>query len=164
MTNNEISTSAASTTPAVKPMGKTRLIKGMIADSSGHSDFSDSPEAAVEVIKENVQKHNKWVFLNNEPVFPQTDADFADIRNRMENGEVDEFLITARLQGGEVKVVRTTGAVINSLGSRRSTPQLAFTFDGERDTVKLVMTGRESMVEKLSAHKQDIIAALNEAL
>lgn len=99
MSNPSSETPVAASTSTLTP-SKVRLIKGMIADSSGHSDFSGSAEDATALIKENVQKHNKWVFIDNEPVFPQNDADFKDIQTRLETTG-GEFLVTAKLQGGQ---------------------------------------------------------------
>lgn len=163
MSANE-NTAASVISASATAAKSVRLIKGMIADSSGHSEFSGTAEDAVKIIQENVQKHNKWVFLDNEPAFPQTDADFRDIRNRMEAGEIGEFTVTAALQGGQVPVKVVKDGVLNNLGKRRSIPQIAVTFDGERNKSGIIITGRSATLEKLKGHKQAIIAALEAAL
>lgn len=162
---NTTSTSAASTSAVAPAAMPKRMIRGAIADSSGHTDFNGTAEEAVELIKENVEKHNKWVFLGNEPVFPQGDADYRAIRERMENGEVDEFTVTAKLMGGiNLQTVKVATGLTDKIGRRRSNPQLVLTLDGERKTAKLLVSNRKNVLPTLQTMKGEIIEAIDKAL
>jgi hypothetical protein len=87
----------------VNKLASQVIVKGMIADSSGHSDFLGSVDDAVTTILDGVQTAGKWVYVNGNPFIfndAKNEAEQALLRNTLTAAENPEFLMTGSLQGG----------------------------------------------------------------
>ena len=79
-----------------------KIIRGQIADASGHTDFEGSIDEAMDLIMHNVAKAGKWVYLNGSPfMFQNYDlTEQQEVREKLINAEEPNFMLTAKLQGG----------------------------------------------------------------
>jgi len=80
-----------------------KMVTGMIADSSGHSDFLGTLDDAVKTIMDGVNTAGKWVYVNGNPFMfdnPKDEAEHARLRNRLAAEDKPEFVLTGSLQGG----------------------------------------------------------------
>lgn len=79
-----------------------KIIRGQIADASGHTDFEGDIDEAMNLIMDNVTKAGKWVYLNGSPFMFQTYGieEQEEVRNKLLNAEDPNFMLTAKLQGG----------------------------------------------------------------
>lgn len=81
-----------------------KIVKGQIADSSGHTDFLGSVDDAVKTILDGVATSGKWVYVNGNPHIIK-DAKDVNERNNLAAAlgaqENPEFVLTGSLQGGQ---------------------------------------------------------------
>lgn len=79
------------------------IVTGQIADSSGHTDFIGSLDEAIEMIVEQSSKSGKWAYINGTPfMFQNHGLDEQDeLRKMLANADEPNFMLTARLQGGD---------------------------------------------------------------
>lgn len=80
-----------------------RIIKGQIADSSGHTDFEGNIDDAVNTIVEQVASAGKWVYVNGNPFISNNINDPIEqnnLRDALLEDENPSFVLTGSLQGG----------------------------------------------------------------
>jgi len=147
------------------------VVKGQIADASGHTDFTGSIDEAMDLIMNQVTKAGKWVYVNGNP-FMFTDHSLAEqkeLRGMFENAENPTFMLTAKLQGGASKTkVRTKvtkrplSAVINT--RNRAHMMVSLGTSKGQPTVTLHVSDYKGTKKRLSKSRAQILSAVFDAL
>jgi hypothetical protein len=155
-----------------KKLPSQKIVKGQIADSSGHTDFSGGMDDAIALIMDQVKTAGKWVYVNGSPhIFNNVEdpAEEAALRETLEREEEPEFVLTGKLQGGASKTVtrqRILKTPVTSYFSSKSRPQLAVVFKKNhgKTFIDIVGSNYKGSRAKLAKYKANIIAAVNEML
>lgn len=145
------------------------VVRGQIADASGHTEFSGSIDEAMNMIMNHVTKLGKWVYVNGNP-FSFTNHSIAEqneLRNMLETSEDPTFMLTAKLQGGAVKMkTRVVKSPLSAVLSSRTRAHLAVSLgsSGGTPTIDILVSDFKGSKKKLADHKREILSALFEAL
>ncbi len=86
-----------------------KIVRGRIADQTGHTDFSDTIPAAVRKIVEVMQGTPKWVYVNGAPFFFENGFDKVDEQNltdMLDESEDPTFVVAGALEGGKQPAVQ----------------------------------------------------------
>lgn len=144
------------------------LVKGSIADASGHTDFVGTVDEAMERITTEVKNHGKWVFVDNVPqVFTPGDAE--SVRNLRDaiTQEGAEFTVTAALVGGapaasgKAKAIYKAQGLTTSVKQDREATGISLAFKKDGDTMRCQVTvNNGTSVARLAEHKDQIMEAL----
>lgn len=89
---------------ATDTLPSQKIIRGQIADNSGHTDFEGTIDEAMDTILHNVTKAGKWVYLNGAPFIFKTFGleEQNEVRNNLLQATDPTFLLTGKLQGGKL--------------------------------------------------------------
>lgn len=146
------------------------VIKGQIADASGHTDFEGNIEDAMKTITEQVASAGKWVYVNGSPFIPKgniTDGVEQDaLRNALLDDENPNFVLTGKLQGGAVVRNRNLKTPVSSFFNTKSRPQMAIVFKQNhgKTFVDVVASDYKGSRTKLAEYKEQILSAVHNAL
>lgn len=144
------------------------IVKGQIADASGHTDFTGTIDEAMTLIMEQVTKAGKWVYVNGNP-FMFTNNSIAEqdeLRNMLTTSAEPTFMLTAKLQGGASVNVKVTGKPLSSVINKRRRAHIAVSFRTlkGKPVIDVTASSRNGVRKKLQKHREEIIAAVFAAL
>lgn len=143
------------------------IVKGQIADASGHTDFAGTLDEAMTIIMQQVTQAGKWVYLNGSPFMFQTYdlAEQEEVRQKLANAEEPSFMLTAKLQGGAAKCkVRSklTKSPISKVLSPSNRAQMAIGIDQSSGSprISVTLSDYNGSKAKLSKYRTEILAAV----
>jgi hypothetical protein len=152
------------------------VVRGQIADASGHTDFAGSIDEAMDLIMNQVTKNGKWVYVNGNP-FMFTDHSLTEqneLRNMFTNAAEPTFMLTAKLQGGaaapKAKLPRVRTQVTKSPLSRIITPRnrahmaVSVTSKGGQQEIKVMVSDHNGSKKRLAKNRGQIMQAIFDAL
>lgn len=147
------------------------VVKGQIADSSGHTEFSGSIDEAMDLIMNHVTKLGKWVYVNGNPFMftNKSIAEQKELRNMLETAENPTFMLTPELKGGAPAVATrtvTTKRPLRGVLNARNRAHLAVSIGRSKGKPHLDVTvtdyrGKKADLRKYRSH---ILKAVFEAL
>ena len=150
-----------------------KVIRGQIADASGHTDFAGDIDEAMDLIMDQVTKNAKWVYLNGTPyMFQNFDlTEQQEVRNQLITADEPNFTLTAKLQGGATKAKTPVAVVVRGEISkqpisrvlndrRRAQLAVGVQTSGGKTTVDVVVSNYNGAKAKVSTHRTAILAAL----
>lgn len=82
---------------------KQKLIRGILADHSGHSDVELPIEEAIDFMIEQVRNQGKWLIVGDNPFFFETydDGERATVTKMLEDCELEvAFVLSPEIKGG----------------------------------------------------------------
>lgn len=145
------------------------IVKGQIADASGHTDFAGTLDEAMDLIMQQVTKAGKWVYLNGSPfMFQNYDhTEIQEVRDKLANAEEPSFMLTARLQGGAkvvAPVVRmhTTKSPISKVLNANRRAQIAVGLATKRgkNVIDVTVSDYNGSKKRLSKYREEILQAV----
>lgn len=142
------------------------IVKGQIADSSGHTDFAGTLDEAMTIIMQQVTQAGKWVYLNGSPyMFQNYDlTEQEEVRQKLANADEPSFMLTAKLQGGATTCVRTkvTKSPISKVLSSSNRAQMTIGMKGRGASTKIDVTVSDYNGSKarLAKHREEILSAV----
>lgn len=146
------------------------VVRGQIADASGHTEFTGTIDEAMAKIMEQVTKAGKWVYVNGNPFMftaQHTLAEQAELRNMLTTAEEPTFMLTAKLQGGAAKVsTKVTKRPLSSVLNTRTRAHLAISMGTSKGepVINLLVSDYKGSKSRLQKNREQILAAVFDAL
>jgi len=149
------------------------VVRGQIADASGHTEFTGTIDEAMATIMDQVTKAGKWVYVNGNPFMftnKHTLAEQAELRNMLATAEEPTFMLTAKLQGGAASVakIRTkvTKRPLSSVLNTRTRAHLAVSMGTSKGqpVIDLLVSDFGGSKGRLQRNREQILAAVFDAL
>lgn len=147
-------------------MSNQKIIKGQIADATGHTDFAGTLDEAMTTIIDQVKNAGKWVYVNGNPfIFQNFDlAEEQGLKDMLMAEEDPMFVITPKLQGGAKKVStvyrrRVTKQPLSKVLGAGTVAQLAVTVRNSHGKrfVDVIVSDYNQGTKRLSPHVDDIV-------
>lgn len=149
-----------------------KIVKGQIADASGHTDFTGSIDEAMDLIMNQVTKAGKWVYINGNPFMftSHSIAEQNELRGMLANAEEPTFMLTAKLQGGAAAVAsvktKVTKSPLSAVLNKNNRAQMAVsvkTVKG-KPVIDLTVSDFAGGRTRLSKNREQILSAILSAL